>query len=331
MTQSHLKTQTRKQLASLAKSRNVVGWHAMRKDELIEALVRHERRRRRKSPAANGRGAALPELARGSLTRAVLRRLSAGNSNGDRSAPADRLSAEATDPWWIHCRWSLSPRSLERAEAALSAEWHQAVPVIRVYEQIDGEATPSSKQWVRDVEIHGAVDHWYVPVENPPRTYRLAIGYRTHSGKFFALVRSRAVRMPRPGDSLGRPARPQESTRGAEGAPGTDSALFVKERLRSRAARAVEDGEAAGHPFGVVLETELVVRGQTHPDAALTCLGEPVAVGADGTFCLRFALPEGRQVIPTIAITPDGEQQRTVVLAIERNTKQLAPQNRGEL
>jgi hypothetical protein len=40
---------------------------------------------------------------------------------------------------------------------------------------------------------------------------------------------------------------------------------------------------------------------------------------------VRFALPERRQVLPIVAGTVDGSEQRTIVLAVERNTKVMEP------
>jgi hypothetical protein len=36
-------------------------------------------------------------------------------------------------------------------------------------------------------------------------------------------------------------------------------------------------------------------------------------------------MPDKRQVLPVVASTPDGVQQRTSVIAVERNTKVLEP------
>jgi hypothetical protein len=38
-----------------------------------------------------------------------------------------------------------------------------------------------------------------------------------------------------------------------------------------------------------------------------------------------MTLPDRRQVIPVVATTKDGVEKRTIVLAIERNTKTLDP------
>jgi hypothetical protein len=77
--------------------------------------------------------------------------------------------------------------------------------------------------------------------------------------------------------------------------------------------------------FDFQIQTELIVHGSTHPDATLTLLGEHIPLSKDGTFSLRLTLPDGRQVIPAVATTPDGAEQRTIVLGVERNTKELEP------
>jgi hypothetical protein len=56
--------------------------------------------------------------------------------------------------------------------------------------------------------------------------------------------------------------------------------------------------------------------------------GEPIKVQPDGSFHVRFDLPNRRQVIPIVASTKDGVEQRTVVLAVERNTKVMEPVTR---
>ena len=57
-------------------------------------------------------------------------------------------------------------------------QWHHAVPVLRVFDVTTEEGGISSQVRVRNVEIHGDVDHWYLPVEHAPRTYKVQIGYR---------------------------------------------------------------------------------------------------------------------------------------------------------
>ena len=77
--------------------------------------------------------------------------------------------------------------------------------------------------------------------------------------------------------------------------------------------------------FWFQLDAELIVYGATEPDARVTLQGEPVKLRADGTFTMRFSLPDSRQIIPAVAASADGIEERTIVLAVERNTKELEP------
>ena len=90
---------------------------------------------------------------------------------------------------------------------------------------------------------------------------------------------------------------------------------------------------SAIHPsprqFQFEVDAHMVVHGQTDPKASVSVGGDPVHVEADGTFALKMDLPDRRQVLPVIASSRDGTEQRTTVLAIERNTKVMEPLTRG--
>jgi hypothetical protein len=77
--------------------------------------------------------------------------------------------------------------------------------------------------------------------------------------------------------------------------------------------------------FWFQIDAELIVYGATEPTARVTLQGEPVKLRPDGTFTMRFSLPDSRQIIPAVAASADGIEERTIVLAVERNTKQLEP------
>ena len=49
----------------------------------------------------------------------------------------------------------------------------------------------------------------------------------------------------------------------------------------------------------------------------------PVRLNSDGSFMIRYNLPERRHVFPVVAVSRDGIETKTVVLAFERNTKNL--------
>ena len=83
--------------------------------------------------------------------------------------------------------------------------------------------------------------------------------------------------------------------------------------------------QGAGIELAFQLEAELIDYGTTHPDAAVSLQGEAVDLRKDGSFTMRYSLPEGRQIIPAVAVSRDGSQELTVILAVERNTKHLEP------
>ena len=77
--------------------------------------------------------------------------------------------------------------------------------------------------------------------------------------------------------------------------------------------------------FWFKLDAELIVYGATEPNARVTLQGEPVKLRPDGTFTMRFSLPDSRQIIPAVATSPDGVEERTIVLAGRAYTKHLEP------
>jgi hypothetical protein len=331
----------------MARVEGVAGWHSMRKDELVKALVN---RARRKSKSMGGRGSR-PGNSTGSngnsgsksrISPAAQKRLTELRANGNAGdrLDKDRLVVMVRDPYWLHAYWEIAPRSVERAQSALGQHWHGTTPVLRVF-HVAGDGTAVLK---REIAIHGGVNHWYVDVQNPPQQYRMEIGYLTVVGQFFSLARSNTVTTPPAGMSdavdenwsdIDQNADRIFAMSGGYTQPGTSMELqeLLEERLRrpmgspmqtrygSGAARVMAETQEL--PFAV--DAELIVYGVSHPHAHVTLQGEPVALRGDGSFMVRMQLPDRRQVIPVTASSSDGVEQRTIILAVERNTKVLGP------
>ena len=73
-------------------------------------------------------------------------------------------------------------------------------------------------------------------------------------------------------------------------------------------------------PFWLVVDCELIVYGATEPDARVTVQGRPISLRRDGTFTLRFALPDGKQDIPVVATSAKIDQTRTITPIVTRRT-----------
>jgi hypothetical protein len=229
---------------------------------------------------------------------------------------------------------------IDRAEAALGTQWRQAFPVIRVFDVTTDDLATEGKTWIQDIEIHTAVDNWFIPVENPPRTFGLHLGYLTPDGQFFAIARSlkvktrreRKISSSRAGRINGHNGRSGKNGDSSSNSTTQESTLVVRSAgpaLSSQTSRGTGNRSSSEFPFE--LRAELIVHGRTHSQAELTLLGEPVPLAEDGTFAVQLALPNGRQVIPAVVVTPKGNEQRTIVLGIECNMKELEPRNLEEL
>jgi hypothetical protein len=219
MTTASLREKPVRDLARMAKQHGVPGWHSMRKDQLIRALVRRAKSgivlggipgasgpgvpasRPRRNPASVAVAAPTdPEIvrriaeARERLARAknLATRPEAGRAN----RPArDRMVLMVRGPYWMHAFWEITPRSISRAQAALGQEWHSARPVLRVLRiETASQASPAARV-IREIEVHGGVKNWFIDVREPMRC-KVEIGYLTSSGRFHGLARSNAVTTP---------------------------------------------------------------------------------------------------------------------------------------
>jgi uncharacterized protein len=353
MTVDALKDCNKKHLAQLAKEQGITGWHAMRKDQLIRALtapraVSSKKRKtgskpsaaaaRKEGPAAraaspngNGHAAAAPHA----LAPPVAHTL-------DHAHQKDRIIVLARDSYWLHAYWELSRATLARAQAALGQEWHTARPILRLMDVSSEDTTSASERHLRDVLIHGGVNNWYIDVVEPSRSYRIDVGYLSRRGRFYVLARSNVVTTPKVGvadplsenwldvqKTIDRIENPASVGGGNNGhALALDLRDLFEERLRRPINNLSLHGLGAvslGRDFHFQIDAELIVYGTTEPNARVTLQGEPVQLRPDGTFTVRFSLPDSRQIIPAVAASADGIEERTIVLAVERNTKELEP------
>jgi hypothetical protein len=340
----------------MARKKNIPGYQSMGKDDLVAALM----------PQANG---TKPKPSRLPHQKAAARNTSATSSGEEQVESAkydvgvptkdlsakvpkdlpggygkDRIVVMVRDPYWLHTYWELTRHAIQRAEAALGQEWHTAKPILRLLDVSGRDVTNSSESIVKDIEIHGGCNNWYIDVANPPRSFRVDIGYLSKRGRFYVLARSNVVTTPRAGvsdriDENWSDFDPKQADRiyaMSAGYDPTASSLELKQLFEERLRRpmgspAVTSFGSGAYPaarmrkFWFKLDAELIVYGATEPNARVTLQGEPVRLRPDGTFTMRYSLPDSRQIIPAVAASADGVEERTIVLAVERNTKELEP------
>lgn len=261
----------------------------------------------------------------------------------------DRLVLMVRDSYWLQAIWSVTRLTVKRAEAALAEHWHTARPVLRLLEVDGGTTTSTSERIAREIDIHGGVTNWYIEVTSPPQSFRAELGYRAINGKFFSICRSNTVHTPAPdsADAIDENwtdvAENYERVFALSGGYAEDNnSGELQELFEERLMRPM--GPASGSQFGAgadrmlnrhrdldfQVDAEMILYGRTKPDAKVMLAGEPVKLRPDGSFTVRLAMPDKRQVLPVVASTPDGVEQRTIVIAVERNTKILEPMLREQ-
>ncbi|MDO4574604.1 MAG: DUF4912 domain-containing protein [Planctomycetia bacterium] len=246
----------------------------------------------------------------------------------------ESLDVAVIDPYWLHVTWAIRRKTIERAKAAMGQLWYDAKPILRVTLLSDGDAGTGVRfQHDRDIFVHGFVNHWFIPVTNPPATYQIEIGYLAGQ-RFHALLKGNVISTPQ----VRRVLRYEKSTESSwmtacelkpasipDWSPSNHN-LSRKWTSKTNALFSVEDtGEAktfADYPLRV--ETEIVVYGSTVPDSRVTVNDEWVAVQPDGTFMLRLDIPEQGQQMVIDSIHRD--ESRKIILKLDRSTQLIKPQ-----
>jgi hypothetical protein len=292
----------------------------------------------RKTTAGNGKVRSVVKRKGASETKRRAAQVKAGK---------DRIVLLVRDAYWLQACWEVTRQNVQRAKSAMAENWHTAKPVLRIYELVEGKSNRTAERISRDIEVHGGVTNWYIDVTDSPRTYRVDLGYLAANDKFYSLARSNTVTTPEPGSS---DAIDENWTDVAEnyekiyalsgghdeGQATSELQELFEERLRrpmgsplvTRYAGSGTRIPGSKRDFVFAVDAEMIIFGSTMPDAHVTLLGEPVKVRSDGTFTVRLSMPDKRQVIPVVASSKDGIEERTIVVAVERNTKAMEPRIR---
>ena len=252
----------------------------------------------------------------------------------------NRIICIVRDPYWLHSYWEITGDRLKDAERFFGDEWGTTRTVLRVHDitemDFDGE---NSKSYF-DIELSGDAVSWYINVNSPNTSFIVDITRVSPSGRTFILARSNPVTTPRDGmsDILDERWMSLDFDKMYALSGGFRigaSSLEMHEMMLQRQAAGISSwlGSAAVSSFGgspvaekkrgfwFNLDCELIVYGATEPDATVTMQGYPIALRPDGTFTMRFALPDGVQEIRTTAASADGVEERTITPTVSRKTE----------
>jgi hypothetical protein len=139
------------------------------------------------------------------------------------------------DPYLIHAYWEIADADLLRVQTEMGPSHSTARPVLRIYDitYIDFDGTNAHHLF--DIEIDLRPRNWYVHLWSPEKTYCADLGFTIPEGRFFPVVRSNIVHVPRSEPSprsevtLWGPIRPKSDPTGAGPGPAPPVAVEVIE------------------------------------------------------------------------------------------------------
>ena len=243
------------------------------------------------------------------------------------------------DPWWIFAYWEVRKEKEDDVVKKIrDAGDSPEKSILRVYDVTDINFNGKNAHSFFDIELRGLASNWYINVGTPDRAWIVEIGVLTKKGDFYLIARSNTVRTPRFGMSDKLDAEwmiPEDEywkMFGISGGFGVGKgSLEVREMLKKRLEEQVSSGsissaasfyrKPAEKKFWLVVNCELIVYGATEPDAKIKVQGKEIKLRPDGTFSFRFALPDGKQVIPVEATSNDGVDRRSITPTVTRKTK----------
>lgn len=254
----------------------------------------------------------------------------------------DKIVLQTRDPWWIHAYWELTEKTKERLREMLGEDvFFKSKKILRCYDVSNIIFDGNNAHRYFDIEIGDYTNNWYIDTGSPGTSWIVDLGLILPDNKFIPIVRSNVTSTPIPHPSPITDEEwmsPEEVFARLYGAGlGLQIASPIpkawEERLKEEwASLAVASPGLFSlvspvrkipkeRKFWLIVNTELIIYGQTEPDAKVTVQGNPIQLRSDGTFTLRFFLPDGKQVIPVRAISSDGLEERTITPIVTKETR----------
>lgn len=249
------------------------------------------------------------------------------------------------DPNWMYIYWEITPNSKARLAREHGHDiFEKGRQVLRVYNMSHTDGLAGQHF---DVPIMLEAASWYVHVQDGGRSYCCELGLVQPDGNFIGIVKTNPVTLP-PGrvsdvmdekwmavsedfDKLLQLSGVEYIGKGSgEVAKSLAQRWEMLRAVFSRGASWGVSSMASQAPmpeekkFWLVADCELILYGATEPDAFVTVSGRKVNLNPDGTFSMRFALPDGNIDLPIKAMSNDERDSRQIEISVARNTAQQA-------
>ncbi len=244
----------------------------------------------------------------------------------------DTMVLAVRDPWWIYTYWEVKEETWNKHRREIGDEFNRSKVILRVYDVSNINFNGSNANRYFDIHIRPDSASWYIDVGAPGRSWCVDLGILLPGGRFITVLRSNVVETPLDGPSWITDEEwmiPDDmffklyGMGFGLGKSSVAGAIWRKGVVSSPGIASMASPVKKGIPrsFWLEVNCELIVYGATEPDAKVTVQGKPIPLRRDGTFTLRFALPDGKQVIPVKAVSKDNLDKRTITPIVKRETK----------
>jgi hypothetical protein len=246
----------------------------------------------------------------------------------------DKIILQVRDVRWLHTYWELRNQTIEALKNKLGDEFRRAKKILRVYDVTNIIFNGNNANSFFDIQYNDFANSWYIDTSVPGRSWCVDLGLMLTDGRFITILRSNVVSTPLDGPSwitdeewmipedifarlygmgfgLGK-----SSPVGGAWQQRLKQGLFSSGITSSPVRKEVKERK-----FWMKVDCELIVYGATEPDAKVTVQGEPINLRPDGTFTLRYYLPDSKQIIPVKATSADKLEERTITPIVTRETR----------
>ena len=246
----------------------------------------------------------------------------------------DKIILQVRDPRWVHSYWELRSQTIEGLKNKLGNDFYSAKKILRVYDVTNIIFDGFNANSFFDIQYNDFANSWYIDTNGPGRSWCVDLGLMLTNGRFITILRSNVVKTPLDSPSMITDEEwmiPDDVFARLYGMGfGLGKSSPVGRAWQERIKQGLFSSGLSSSPvrkeikersFWMKVDCELIVYGATEPDAKVTVQGVPINLRPDGTFTLRYYLPDSKQVIPVKATSADKLEERTITPIVTRETR----------
>ncbi|MGM0608045.1 MAG: DUF4912 domain-containing protein [Candidatus Muiribacteriota bacterium] len=254
-----------------------------------------------------------------------------------------KIVAMVRDPLWIHVYWEVQEKKLKDLKSMLGDSFQECTRALRVHDVTDIDFNGENSISYFDIQVEPFSSSWYINTGNPNRDFIVDLGILTPSGQFILIARSNKIKTPRAGISQNidqqwmmveekfskilQMSGSENIGQGSSQVMGEITKRLFSEMnlssdvVSSMGSKSLQDEKSDQEGFWFKVGTELIVYGETVPSATVKINDEEIKLREDGSFTLRYELPDGKQNFEIKALSENRKHERKAEIDVEKKTK----------